>query len=321
MKLQRLCAYNQSRECFLGLEVAVVDFSCEDLSKLLEKLLLKPGEGVWIVPFKGISETNTTLPLDLIYLDQNYRVIDLVESFPTTYATSSNPQIASVLGLPIHSIFSSQTQIGDQLVLCSAEEMQHKLKRPSDFADAAGTVWSAALLRKKPLWSDGPGVVNIENSTSEALSPSSQPYEMDLIEPKMKKFLLPKDWLKRWWSPDPRKAPRKLSPNIAAYYWTGSTPKAHTVRDISSSGIYVITEERWYPGTLVLMTLQEIGNEKQSVEHSIAVLSRAVRWGEDGVGLQFVPCDSHGKSGGSGSQEDGVTKKQLEQFLQRLQGR
>ena len=69
-------------------------------------------------------------------------------------------------------------------------------------------------------------------------------------------------------------------PGLAAYYWTGAAPKAHSIRDISSTGLYVVTEERWYPGTLILMTLQEPKGE-ESVEHSISVHSRAVRWGND----------------------------------------
>ncbi len=66
---------------------------------------------------------------------------------------------------------------------------------------------------------------------------------------------------------------------------------AHGIRDISSSGLYVVTEERWYPGTLVLMTLQRNDLGEEIAERSIAVQSRAVRWGPDGVGLQFVLPD------------------------------
>jgi hypothetical protein len=35
MELQRLCAYNQTRECFLGLEVAAADLSYAGLKELL----------------------------------------------------------------------------------------------------------------------------------------------------------------------------------------------------------------------------------------------------------------------------------------------
>ena len=90
---------------------------------------LKSGEGVWMKPFRGIAATAMPAPLDLIYLDEECRVIDTVESFPTFQVSSSSPRPESVLALPAHSIYSSQTQAGDQLVLCVAEEMERQLER------------------------------------------------------------------------------------------------------------------------------------------------------------------------------------------------
>ena len=53
----------------------------------------------------------------------------MAESFPTFQVSSSSPRPESVLALPAHSIYSSQTQSGDQLVLCVAEEMERQLER------------------------------------------------------------------------------------------------------------------------------------------------------------------------------------------------
>ena len=139
-----------------------------------------------------------------------------------------------------------------------------------------------------------------------------------LIEPGTKDARPPKSWLKRWWSPDPRKAPREPAPGLAAYYWTGGAPEAHNIRDISSTGLYVVTEERWYPGTLVLMTLQKTDSGEECTERSIAVHSRAVRWGNDGVGLQFIVSDTTKPNRGKGSQTRPADRKELERFLQQL---
>jgi hypothetical protein len=105
---------------------------------------------------------------------------------------------------------------------------------------------------------------------------------------------------------------------MAAYYWTGGAPKAHSVRDISALGLFVVTEERWYPGTLVLMTLQNKGNGEERVEHSLSVHCRAVRWGNDGVGLQFIPQDAPDARKGLNPLAHGAYKKELDQFLERL---
>jgi hypothetical protein len=330
MDSQRLCAYNQTRECFLGLEVAAADLSYAGLRDLLGKLVLKSGEGLWMMPFRGIPESNLRAPLDLIYLDEDCLAIDVVESFPTFRVPTSSPPAASVLALPAHSIYSSQTQPGDQLVLCVAEEMRNHLERFSQANRVAGSVQSAVVLRGKPLWSGGPGVVELEEHSTEERPKTQKPYEMTLLEPGMKNVKPPRNWLERWWSPDPRKAPepakpsdqrsglREQTPGLAAYYWNGASPKAHGVRDISSSGLYVLTEERWYPGTLILMTLQDPGDEQKSIERAVSVHSRAVRWGNDGVGLQFIPQEPATAQSGSNPLVKGADRAELDRFLKRF---
>ena len=322
MELQRLCAYNQTRECFLGLEVAPADLSLAELKALLGKLALKSGEGLWMEPFRGIPDTNMRVPLDLLYLDEDCRVIETVESFPTFHATTSSSLAASVLALPTHSIYSSQTQPGDQLVLCVAEEMQHRLERFFNANSAAGGAQSGVLSRGKTPWSGGSDVAELEDLSTRERPKSSPPKEIGLSPSRPEDVSQSKSWLERWWSadsrkPEMRKAPREPLPGLYAYYWTGAAPKAHSVKDISSTGLYVVTEERWYPGTLILMTLQETDGE-ESAEHSISVHSRAVRWGNDGVGLQFIPQDAPEARKGLNELVHGVDKKELDQFLERL---
>jgi hypothetical protein len=369
MESPKLCAYNQTRECFLGLEVDSADLSLAKLKDRIASLALKSGEGLWLNPFRGLPEWGIRVPLDLLYLDQDGRVIDVVESYPVFRANSGTPQPATVLALPTHSIYSSQTQSGDQLVLCAADEMPQRLERftvngnsalPSQPAatgrataphaakrtisapppakastplyvppeaelappaivvesprrTAPGIVQSAVLLREKPLWSGGPGLLELENRSEEEMPGSSDTHVMGLMQPEMKDVRAPRGWLERWWSPDPRKAPRDHADSLAAYYWTGGPPAAHQIKDISSTGLYVVTEERWYPGTLVLMTLQVTDAGEKLTERTICVHSRAVRWGKDGVGLQFVlEKDSGDPSMGA------ADRKALEKFLQRL---
>jgi hypothetical protein len=312
------CAYNQTRECFLGLEVTVADFSKANAKEQIATLSLKSGEGLWMTPFGGLPETGVRTPLDLIYLDKDCRVIDAIESFPVYHATTPPRQPASVLALPTHSIYSSQTQPGDQLVICVAEEMEGRLERFST-THGANSVKSVALLRERPLWSGGPGLLQLEDRSKDEISGALKIHEIQLIEPgaKDKDKRPPKNWLQRWWSPDPRKAPREHSPGLAAYYWNGAPPKPHNIRDISSTGLYLVTEERWYPGTLVLMTLQRTDCGDESTERTISVHSRAVRWGADGVGLQFVLSKAHNPPPGA-NLKAAADEKELERFLQAL---
>src|ERR1700757_4217814 len=102
-----------------------------------------------------------------------------------------------------------------------------------------------------------------------------------------------KDWLETFLKPDSEGAERRLAARqsvdqFAAYRWNGSSLKREAVRDISSTGLYILTEERWQPGTLVFLALQREGPLEMNPEGRIEVQAKVVRCGEDGVGLAFV---------------------------------
>jgi len=64
MESRKLCAYNQTRECFLGLEVDGADLSLAKLKDRIASLTLKSGEGLWLSPFRGLPEWGIRVPLD-----------------------------------------------------------------------------------------------------------------------------------------------------------------------------------------------------------------------------------------------------------------
>jgi uncharacterized protein len=129
MERRTYCVYNQTRECFLCLGVTPADTTFSRLKGLIGRLKLRLDEGMWVVPSRGIHTLGVLFPLDLIYLDDNYRVIHVIEYFPRFRIAPLRAQAASVLELPTHTIYSSQTQPGDQLVICAAEEMESRLSR------------------------------------------------------------------------------------------------------------------------------------------------------------------------------------------------
>jgi uncharacterized membrane protein (UPF0127 family) len=123
MKRKIYCVYNQTRETFLSLSVTAANTMFSRLRGFIGRLKLGADEGIWLVPSRGVHTLGVLIPLDLIYLDENYRVIHLVEYFPTFRIAPLMAQAESVLELPTHTIYSSQTQLGDQLVICVADEM------------------------------------------------------------------------------------------------------------------------------------------------------------------------------------------------------
>src|SRR5271154_3487685 len=132
MKQTTYCVYNQTRSCFLSLDVVLANTSFLRLKGLLGRIKLRSDEGLWVVPSRGVHTLGLLFHLDLLYLDNQLRVIHLVESLPSFRIAPLKAQAESVLQLPTHTIYSSQTQPGDQLLICVAEEMH-------SFMHAAGT--------------------------------------------------------------------------------------------------------------------------------------------------------------------------------------
>ena len=319
MESPKYCVYNQTRESFLSLGVTVADITIEKLRAMIERLTIKADCGLWMMPYRGIPSARGLSPIDLLYLDKDYRVIQEVESFPTTSVEPLRDEAASALVLPAHTIYSSQTQPGDQLVICVADEMERRLERIAEsFTTAPGMQIGTSVSSESssgiapdsssPL-NDRLSIMQFGSSSSEsAVNTASRPSRSEAF----------RAWLKNLISLDRRRARRLPLPGLVAYYWTGSTPRAYQVADVSLSGLYLLTEERWYPGTLVLMTLQRTDAEGRNLDDAVAVQSRVIRWGTDGLGLSFVLA----KAMDLGAQEswtgNAADKKALERFLDRL---
>jgi uncharacterized membrane protein (UPF0127 family) len=131
MNRRTYCVYNQTRECFLSLGVTPADTTFTRLKGLIGRLRLKVDEGLWVVPSCGIHTMGVLFPLDLIYVDENHQVIHVIEHFPQFRISPLKTQATSVLELPTHTIYTSQTQAGDQLLICAAEEMESRINRVS----------------------------------------------------------------------------------------------------------------------------------------------------------------------------------------------
>lgn len=43
---------------------------------------------------------------------------------------------------------------------------------------------------------------------------------------------------------------------VVANFWTGGAPTPCEVRSLTPSGAFIVTNEQWYPGTVLRMTLQ-----------------------------------------------------------------
>jgi uncharacterized protein len=117
-------AFNISRQSFISLGVAVADTPLTRLRGLLGKVRMRSDEAIWVVPSHGVHTIGLLFPIDLIYLDEQLRVVHLVESLGPLRIAPLRWQCASVLELPAKSIYGSGTEIGDQLMIRSPEDME-----------------------------------------------------------------------------------------------------------------------------------------------------------------------------------------------------
>jgi hypothetical protein len=318
-------AFNQTRNTYLGLNVIVGDFSLPSLASWISTVTPNSSAGLWIAPFRGLPTTNVDLLLDLTFLDANCRVIDLVESFPRFKLPPSSRPASSVLVLPSKAIAFSETRRGDSLVICTGEELA-KLRSQagstrSRFHTTAGAIQVPGHAGAKTILF--PGGVHREKPAEEVV-PSIAPKAIEPIQVKENVSTPPlqRGLLARWFFPTPssdrRKAPRKLVDNVTASFWTGGVPAVDVVRDISTSGLFVVTKERWYPGTIIRMTLSKVASFEQAFDTSICVCTEAIRWGNDGVGLRFAVDDAQKNAGGRRQPVEGANREQLDQFLESL---
>ncbi len=122
--IRTVCVFNRNRESFLGLRVARADTPLTRLKGLLGKLRLNPDDGIWLMPSQGIHTIGMLFPIDVIYLDASNRVIHLIENLGSFRISPLRMKCASILELPLRAIFSSNTRIGDELLICEPDEVK-----------------------------------------------------------------------------------------------------------------------------------------------------------------------------------------------------
>jgi hypothetical protein len=88
--------------------------------------------------------------------------------------------------------------------------------------------------------------------------------------------------------PDQPRAERGSATGLAAQYGLNSTFTSAAIKNISTSGIYLVTENRLRTNELITLILHEEGKPENSSELQFSVHARVARQGEEGIGLSFV---------------------------------
>lgn len=345
----RYCAYDVNQARFVCTEVEAADFAPILIESRMATLTPGSETAFWLTPFRGLPPTSLRFPIDLVTLNRSHVVLEAIESYPLARGSETGPPAASALALPPNTIASTGIRAGDQLILNTPEEMKAHLKRLENRKPASAVIPISANQESNGPKTDGSddsdakGLADrlfwetqqAENAPTERKEYLEVPEDSSSPEPDRSAIAEQHGWnnpnpapkpKKSWWQSwkkpevpeDPRVAFRASLPNLVAYFFTGGLPTAHGVRNISSTGVYVFTDERWYLGTVIRLTLTD--QREQTSERSITVNAKVVRWGNDGVGLQFILRSKKDPPAAANDIAGGMTREDVQQFLDRYRG-
>lgn len=278
---RRLQVRNRTEDTAVTPDVAEIDTSRETFSAVAQRLKGIANCGIWLNPYRGIPRVSFMPELDIIYLDEFFEVLRCIEGY--RQASMELPEIAarSAIVLAAGQLSAARIQSG------------HKLEI-SDAMTGALRIGIAPLADE-----DSPAADEVKN-IPESSETGLRSFFRRLLR----------------MNSDRRKGKRHVIPGSVAYLSIGS-PQAQEVRDISTDGFYVKTDDRWSPGTTLLVGLEIVNPSSRAVEAMISVRSKVVRTGTDGVG--FVYDDELSPQHPMLGATDPEHLVQLQKFMQRIQ--
>jgi uncharacterized protein len=119
-------AFNLTRQTFVATEVRVANTHFQRLVGLMgtPASALHTGCALWIQPCHGVHTMFMRYPIDVIYLDREYRVVKVEENVRPWRVTPVVVESATVLELPAHTAFNTGTRVGDLLEVKLSQKEQ-----------------------------------------------------------------------------------------------------------------------------------------------------------------------------------------------------
>jgi len=110
-------AFNRTRTTYLATELMIARTHWSRLRGLIatDATRFSRGQGLWIIPSRGVHTFAMRFPIDVIYLDRERIVIHIEEELKPWRLAAIRVQAASVLELPIGTVRDSRTTLGDQV--------------------------------------------------------------------------------------------------------------------------------------------------------------------------------------------------------------
>jgi hypothetical protein len=191
-------------------------------------------------------------------------VVHVVEAYPGLRVAPQHADAASLLALPVHTISSSQTRAGNQLLICAPTEMERKLRK----------LFEPSRNNSQPPAASTHPIHSFMAQPEGRPAPASVESRNGLTVPVVT-------------VPIHRNKQAAMSP--ASSCADGGDLALHAIRDLSATGLYLVTRDRWPIGAEINMNLQPGGGVvADDAVSPITVRMRVTSWGSDGVSLEFA---------------------------------
>ena len=110
-------AFNRTRNAYLATNLSVAGTHWSRLRGLMGKdaSSFSAGNGLWIIPSRGVHTLAMRFPIDVLYLDRDKHVVHIEENLKPWRVAKLSMQTASVLELPGNTLNSSGTAVADEI--------------------------------------------------------------------------------------------------------------------------------------------------------------------------------------------------------------
>jgi len=117
-------AFNRTRQAHLATALAVADTHWRRLRGLLGLGTndFRNGSGLWIVPCHGIHTLGMGFPIDVLYLDQELKVVGIQPEVRPWRFVPVLQQATSVLELPCGTAAETKTALGDTIEITLSKD-------------------------------------------------------------------------------------------------------------------------------------------------------------------------------------------------------
>ena len=110
-------AFNRTRQAFLASDLAIANTHWTRLRGLMATApeSFQSGKGLWITPCHGVHTLAMRYPIDVVYLDDDNKVVCVEENVKPWRVTPVRLDAATVLEVPSYTVFNTGTAVGDEI--------------------------------------------------------------------------------------------------------------------------------------------------------------------------------------------------------------